>query len=161
MLGEGKVRMMRLGLLLTCVISATVLAMPAAAQEDSRVPSVTIDAPQLSETQAGKIDWYRQFAISKPAEARPVWQAEPTEDLSMQFSGSDRWEFSIDRLSRPSASISPLPREEMQAGATFKITPRFSVGGEVSVGADDLNAVSTWEERDVETGIRLKSAFKF
>lgn len=161
MLGEGKVRMMRLGLLLTCVISATVLAMPAAAQEDSRVPSVTIDAPQLSETQAGKIDWYRQFAISKPAEARPVWQAEPTEDLSMQFAGSDRWEFSIDRLSRPSASISPLPREEMQAGATFKITPRFSVGGEVSVGADDLNAVSTWEERDVETGIRLKSAFKF
>lgn len=161
MLGEGKVRTMRLGLLLTCVISATVLAMPAAAQEDSRVPSVTIDAPQLSETQAGKIDWYRQFAISKPAEARPVWQAEPTEDLSMQFSGSDRWEFSIDRLSRPSASISPLPREEMQAGATFKITPRFSVGGEVSVGADDLNAVSTWEERDVETGIRLKSAFKF
>ena len=152
---------MRLGLLLTCVISATVLAMPAAAQEESRAPSVTIDAPQLSETQAGKIDWYRQFAISKPAEARPVWQAEPTEDLSMQFSGSDRWEFSIDRLSRPSASISPLPREEMQAGATFKITPRFSVGGEVSVGADDLNAVSTWEERDVETGIRLKSAFKF
>ncbi|HRX75556.1 MAG TPA: hypothetical protein P5341_15700, partial [Hyphomonas sp.] len=103
----------------------------------------------------------RQFAMSKPSESRPVWQAESTEDLSMQFSGSDRWEFSIDRLSRPSASVSPLPREEMQAGATFKITPRFSVGGEVSVGADDLNAVSTWEDRDVETGIRLKSAFKF
>ena len=33
--------------------------------------------------------------------------------------------------------------------------------GEVSVGADDLNAVSTWEDRDVETGVRLKSAFKF
>jgi hypothetical protein len=49
----------------------------------------------------------------------------------------------------------------MQAGATFKITPRFSVGGEVSVGADDLNAVSTWEDREVETGVRLKSAFKF
>ena len=32
---------------------------------------------------------------------------------------------------------------------------------EVSVGADDLNAVSTWEDRDVETGVRLKSAFKF
>jgi hypothetical protein len=152
---------MRLGLLLTCAISATVLALPAAAQEDSRVPSVTVEAPQLSETQAGKVDWYRQFAVSKPIEARPVWQAEPSEDVSMQFTGSDRWEFRIDKLSRPSANISPLPRQQMQAGATFKITPRFSVGGEVSVGADDLNAVSTWEDRDVETGVRLKSAFKF
>ncbi len=154
-------QIMRLGLLLTCVFSATVLAMPAAAQEDSRLPTVTVDAPQLSETQAGKVDWYRQFAISKPVDARPVWQSESSEDVSMQFSGSDRWEFRIDKLSRPSASLSPLPRQEMQAGATFKITPRFSVGGEVSVGADDLNAVSTWEERDMETGVRLKSAFKF
>jgi len=152
---------MRLGLMLSCAFVMTAVAMPAAAQEDSRASAVTVEAPQLSETKAGKVDWYRQFAMSKPSESRPVWQAESTEDLSMQFSGSDRWEFSIDRLSRPSASVSPLPREEMQAGATFKITPRFSVGGEVSVGADDLNAVSTWEDRDVETGIRLKSAFKF
>jgi len=147
--------------MLSCAFVMTAVAMPAAAQEDSRASAVTVEAPQLSETKAGKVDWYRQFAMSKPSESRPVWQAESTEDLSMQFSGSDRWEFSIDRLSRPSASVSPLPREEMQAGATFKITPRFSVGGEVSVGADDLNAVSTWEDRDVETGIRLKSAFKF
>ena len=152
---------MRLGLMLSCVISMTALALPAAAQEDSHAPAVTVEAPQLSETQAGGIDWYRQFAFSKPSEARPVWQAEPTEDVSMQFSGSDRWEFSLDRLSRPTAAVSPLPREEMQAGATFKITPRFSVGGEVSVGADDLKAVSQWEDREVETGIRLKSAFKF
>jgi hypothetical protein len=152
---------MRLGLMLSCAIAITAVALPAAAQEDSRASAVTVEAPQLSETKAGKVDWYRQFAMSKPSESRPVWQAESTEDLSMQFSGSDRWEFSIDRLSRPSASVSPLPREEMQAGATFKITPRFSVGGEVSVGADDLNAVSTWEDRNVETGIRLKSAFKF
>jgi len=152
---------MRLGLMLSSLIAITALALPAAAQEDSRTVSVTMDAPQLSETKAGQVDWYRQFALSKPAEARPVWQAEPSEDVSMQFSGNDRWEFNIDKLSRPSATVSPLPREEMQAGATFKITPRFSVGGEVSVGADNLNSVSQWEERAVETGIRLKSAFKF
>lgn len=152
---------MRLGLMLSSLIAITALALPAAAQEDSRAAAVTLEAPQLSETKAGKVDWYRQFALSKPAEARPVWQAEPTEDLSMQFAGSDRWEFSLDKLSRPSATVSPLPREEMQAGATFKITPRFSVGGEVSVGAEDLNSVAQWEDRNVETGIRLKSAFKF
>ena len=149
---------MRLGLLLSSVFAVTVLAMPAAAQEDSSA-AVTLEAPQLSETQVGSVDWYRQFAFSKPADARPVWEAEPSEDVSMQFGGNTRWEFNLDKLSRPSAS--PLPREEMQAGATFKITPRFSVGGEVRVGADDLNAVSQWEDREVETGIRLKSAFKF
>ena len=152
---------MRLGLMLSSMIAITALALPAAAQDDSAPAAVTVEAPQLSETKSGKVDWYRQFALSKPADARPVWQAEPSEDLSMQFSGSDRWEFSLDKLSRPSITTSPLPREEMQAGATFKITPRFSVGGEVSVGADDLNAVSQWEDREVETGIRLKSAFKF
>ena len=150
---------MRLGLMLSSVIAITVLALPATAQEDSSAPAVTVEAPQLSETQAGSVDWYRQFAFSKPADARPVWQAEPSEDVSMQFGGNTRWEFSLDKLSRPNTS--PLPREEMQAGATFRITPRFSVGGEVSVGADDLNAVSKWEDREVETGIRLKSAFKF
>ena len=65
----------------------------------------------------------------------------------------------LDKVSR--TDLSPLPREEMQAGATFRITPRFSVGGEVSVGADELNDTSTWESREVEAGIRLKSAFKF
>jgi len=145
--------------MLSGLVAVTVLAMPAAAQEDSSAKSVTIEAPQLSDTQAGKVDWYRQFAFSKPTDARPVWQAEPSDDVSMQFGGNTRWEFNLDKLSRPGTS--PLPREEMQAGATFKITPRFSVGGEVSVGADDLNAVSKWEDREVEAGIRLKSAFKF
>jgi hypothetical protein len=49
----------------------------------------------------------------------------------------------------------------MQAGATFRVTPRFSVGGEVSVGAERLNDTSQWEYSQLETGIRLKSAFKF
>ncbi|MEZ5953828.1 MAG: hypothetical protein R3C13_05915 [Hyphomonas sp.] len=139
----------------------TALALPAAAQEAAPAPSTQLDSPQISDTRAGSVDWYRQFALAKPTEARPVWQAEPSEDVSMQFGGNTRWEFSLDKLSRPDSAVSPLPREEMQAGATFKITPRLSVGGEVSVGADKLNDVTQWEERNVEAGIRLKSAFKF
>ena len=152
---------MRLGLVFSLTVAVAALAMPAVAQEAVPAPITQIDTPQLSDTKAGKVDWYRQFALTKPADARPVWQAEPTEDLSMQFSGTTRWEFSLDKLSRPSSSLSPLPREEMQAGATFRVTPRLSVGGEVSVGAEDLNNVTQWEDRNVEAGIRLKSAFKF
>ncbi len=150
---------MRLGLMASSLIALSALALPAAAQDASEKTVVTVDAPSLSETNSARSDWYRQFAQSKPAEARPVWQAEPTEDFSVKFGTDTRWQLSLDKLSRPGAS--PLPREEMQAGATFRITPRFSVGGEVSVGADNLNDTSQWDNREIETGIRLKSAFKF
>jgi hypothetical protein len=80
----------------------------------------------------------------------------------MRLGGDSRWELSLDKFTR--LGVSPLPREEVQAGATFKITPRFSVGGEVSIRADELNELNDsarWENQDVEAGIRLKSAFKF
>ncbi len=80
----------------------------------------------------------------------------------MRLGGNSRWELSVDKFTR--LGTSPLPREEVQAGATFKITPRFSVGGEVSIGAEELNELNDsarWENQSVEAGIRLKSAFKF
>ena len=56
---------------------------------------------------------------------------------------------------------SPLAREEMRAGANFRITPRISVGGEFSIGADELDDTTKWQEQQLEAGIRLRSAFKF
>jgi len=143
----------------TIVIALCALAMPAAAQDDVPAPAMEMATPSISETSAAKSEWYRQFAQAKPVSAEPVWQAQADKEFSMQFGGDTRWQLNIDKVSRN--DLSPLPREEMQAGATFRITPRFSVGGEVSVGADELNDTSTWESREVEAGIRLKSAFKF
>ena len=59
------------------------------------------------------------------------------------------------------ADDSPLPREEMRAGATYQFTPRFSLGGSVSLGAEELDDVSTWKEQDVKAGVRRKTTFKF
>ncbi|KCZ51138.1 NtrZ family periplasmic regulatory protein [Hyphomonas pacifica] len=150
---------MKLSFAITAGILFAALAMPATAQDAMPAPSIEVKAPTLSETESAQSEWYRQFAQPKPADSKPVWQAEPTQDFSMQFGGDKRLRFSLDKVSRP--GLTPLPREEMQAGATFLITPRFSVGGEVSVGADKLDDKSTWESREVEAGIRLKSAFKF
>lgn len=150
---------MKWGFLSAVIALCAALAMPAAAQEAVSGPGMDVTKPSISETDAAKIEWYRQFAQPKPADTHSVWQAAPTAEFSMQFGGNNRWQLSLDKLSRN--GFSPLPREEMQAGATFRITPRLSVGGEVSVGADELNDASTWESREVETGIRLKSAYKF
>ena len=150
---------MKPGLILSVTLISAMLALPAMA--DPVVPDdvLTVQAPSLSESKAAEADWYRQFAQPKPADTKPVWQPEPTDDFSVQFGGNTRWQLNLDMLTRPNSS--PLPREQMQAGATFRVTPRFSVGGEVSVGAERLNDTSQWEDSQLETGIRLKSAFKF
>ena len=150
---------MKLSFAITAIALSAALAMPAAAQDAVPAPDMEMGVPTLSESPAAEAEWYRQFAQPKPAEQASAWQIEPSEQFSMQFGGNKRWQLNLDRLSRP--GLTPLPREEMQAGATYRITPRLSVGGEVSVGADQLNNKSTWEDREVETGIRLKSAYKF
>ena len=150
---------MKPGLILSVTLLSAMLALPALADPVVGDDVPTVQAPSLSESKAAEADWYRQFAQAKPADAKPVWQPEPTDDFSVQFGGNARWQLNLDMLTRPNSS--PLPREQMQAGATFRVTPRFFVGGEVSVGAERLNDTSQWEDSQLEIGIRLKSAFKF
>jgi hypothetical protein len=150
---------MKPGLILSITLISAMLALPAMAGPAVADDVLTVQAPSLSESKAAEADWYRQFAQPKPADTKPVWQPEPTDDFSVQFGGNARWQLNLDMLTRPNSS--PLAREQMQAGATFRVTPRFSVGGEVSVGAERLNDTSQWEDSQLETGIRLKSAFKF
>ncbi len=149
---------MRFSALISSTLAMTAFALPALAQ------GAALPAPSRSESSAAQPEWYRQYAVTTPAENRPTWQAEPVDDFSVVIGGDQRWQLNFDKLSRPSATASPFPREQVQAGASFRITPRFSVGGEVSVGAEELAELPTknsWDNRDVEAGIRLKSAFKF
>ncbi len=140
---------------------AIMFAAPAFAQQAGETPvQNSLDRPALSDTETGQTDWYRQFAVvQSQVDNSSTWQTEPSDDTSFVWSQGKRWQLSIDLLSRPDTS--PLPREEMQAGATFRITPRFSIGGEVSLGAQELDDSSQWEEQQIEAGIRLKSAYKF
>lgn len=144
---------------LSFALAAAALSAPAAAQVSAGDKAVRIEAPKSSETPSARAEWYRQFSEARPAENRPQWQAEPSQDFSMRIGGNSRWELSVDKITRLGST--PLPREEVQAGATFRISPYLSVGGEVTIGADELNDAARWESQDVEAGIRLKSAFKF
>lgn len=142
--------------------TAAVFALGANAQEGYADGAISIDAPMPSETEKAEPDWYRQYTIIAPPstiETNPALQSAPSEDFSLNWSDAGRWQFSIDLTSRPDDS--PLPREEMSAGATFQITPRFSVGGDVSVGGQELETGSPWNNEDVETGVRFRSAFRF
>ncbi len=145
---------------ISCIAAATVLVLPAVAQEQAEVSrSLGIATPTPSETPAAQSEWYRQFTASRPADTLPQWQGEAVSDFSVTFGNNQRWQFNLDKITRQGETF--LPREEMQAGATLRLSPRVSVGGEVSIGADESRDPARWEERDIEAGIRLRSAFRF
>ena len=142
-------------LLLASLVAFGGLALPAMAQQD--VPEMP--APTLSETDEAQPDWFQSFTFGDSDFMAPIWQDRPSQTFSLAWIKGDRWSLSLDLTSRENDS--PLPREEMLAEAEFRITPRFSVGGELSIGAEELDDANRWEDQEIEAGIRLRSAFKF
>jgi hypothetical protein len=128
-------------------------ALPATAQSEP----VELSAPKASETEKAAPEWYRQFTLNSPSEQTPIWQGAPSKQVKLAWIEGEKWQLSVDLTSRPDGS--PLAREEMRAGADFRITPRISVGGVLTLGANDVD--QSLQSEEIETGIRLRSAFKF
>ncbi|MGB3626357.1 MAG: NtrZ family periplasmic regulatory protein [Henriciella sp.] len=143
-------------ILATSFAIATLSALPAVAQSTP----IELSAPTMSETDKAEPDWYRQFTLSSPSDEAPIWQTQPSKQVKLAFVKGDKWQLSVDLTSRPDDS--PLAKEEMRAGAEFRITPRISVGGTLSVGSNDIDQTfQQFEGEEIEAGIRLRSAFKF
>ncbi len=147
--------------LLTAMLTGGMVATTATAQSGMSSRVVEVEPPAPSETPVAEPDWYRQFTLKSDADlSRDAGlQLAPEKGLSLDFSNVRGWQFRVDLRTRDNQS--PLPREEMSAGATFRITPRLSIGGDLSVGAHELDDASQWDDQQLEAGIRLRSAFKF
>lgn len=118
------------------------------------------DAPTPETSLLPQMDWSRNFTISEaPQAADPNALSLQEKSQTLHFGGNGRWQMNIDLITRPDDS--PLPREEYTAGAMYQFTPRFSLGGSLSVGAQELDDVSRWQEQEVEAGVRLETTFKF
>lgn len=108
-------------------------------------------------------NWSRNFTLSETAQPSPsdpvpgVTLQERSQDF--QIGGDGRWNMNLHVTTR--SEESPLPREEYRAGAMYQFTPRFSFGGSVSVGAEELDDVTRWQEQEVEAGVRLETTFRF
>jgi hypothetical protein len=144
---------------LTASLAALLFGAGVAAAQDAERP----DAPPLpiassSSSDAAIPDWYQRFTFREGEAQRPVWTGASERDVQYNWNKGERWQLQLAVTSRE-GDIG-LAREEMEAGATFNITPRFSFGGSVRLGAEDL-APNAVRDQQFETGIRLKSAFKF
>ena len=138
---------------------AVIFTGSAFAEDGENAASLRLEAPTIAETDRAEPDWFQAFTSDSLSKGFDIWQAGPDQDVSFSWIKGDRWQLNIDLTSR--GDESPLPKEEVSAEATFRLTPRISIGGSVSIGADELNRDSLWQDEDVETGVRLKSAFKF
>ncbi|MEL7111377.1 MAG: NtrZ family periplasmic regulatory protein [Pseudomonadota bacterium] len=141
--------------LLVSLVSIGCLALPAMAEQD--VPEMP--APSISESDLAEPDWFQTFNFSSADFSTPIWENTPARTFNLAWINGDRWSLSLDLTSREEGSA--LPREEMMAEAEFRITPRISVGGELTIGAEEFDDTAQWEDQEIEAGIRLRSAFKF
>lgn len=141
-------------------------AMPASVDKvevtEAMVDIVTdMGAPSIAETDRAQPDWYQQFTFSNNDISSPALQDVQSQTLNLSWIKGERWSVSVDLTSRDYAGNTALPTEEMSANAEFMITPRISVGGEVSFGTTEAEKIDTMPTDQTEAGIRLRSAFKF
>ena len=139
------------------LLALTVGTGAAFAQDAEEARKLPITAPASSD--AAVPDWYQRFTFREGEAQRPVWTGASEQDVQYNWNKGERWQLQLALTSRDGDT--GLAREEMEAGATFNITPRFSFGGSVRLGADDLDPRAVGNQQQIETGIRLKSAFKF
>lgn len=93
---------------------------------------------------------------------RSVLPLAPVEKDQLEFSWKPggKWGITLDLTSRSENSL--LPKEEVAAGLSYQVTPRFRFGGSVTLNGDSLSRPQQDFKQEVdEAAVRLESAFSF
>jgi hypothetical protein len=156
-------------------LAATLVAAPAFAQvgKGSDVPATPqslasqpaskgVDASQPSPQLNLGLD------INKSTE-RPALSLAPIEkdQLELLWKPGGKWGITLDLTSRADNQL--LPREELAAGLSYQVTPRFRFGGGVTLKGDSLTeslgkpggTFKDFKDEGGEAAVRLESAFSF
>src|SRR5262245_47114316 len=100
---------------------------------------------------------------------RPVLPLAPIEkdQLELLWKPGGKWGITLDLTSRADNQV--LPREELAAGLSYQVTPRFRFGGGVTLKGDSLTeslskpgaTFKDFKDEGGEAAVRLESAFSF
>lgn len=144
-------------------ISAALIAAPAWADEPVKAdaPAIVTDVKPTA-----PIKWYESFVYraDKNFDSQSLLVAPTTEtdEFGLVWGGKGRWGLTLDMTRRQGDDVHILPGEEISAGAFYQFSPRFRIGGGISVGGEQLSKdASRWDDQENETGIRIESAFSF
>lgn len=168
---------MRITAQLFC-LAASLVAAPAFAQGGkdsgpvSAAPQTLSSAPKTSLTttqQQASPSLNLGLGFSKGGTERTYLPLAPIQkdELALSWQPASKWGLTLDLTSRSQNDF--LPREEVTAGVTYQVTPRFRFGGGVTVRGDSLaqslsspGTTNFSNAKDgAEASVRIESAFSF
>lgn len=157
-------------------LAASLAAAPAFAQTPGKDSGHVSAAPQtlssskqaLTATEAPSPSLNLGLGLSKGGTERTLLPLAPIQkdELALTWQPSSKWGLTLDLTSRAQNEI--FAREEVTAGVTYQVTPRFRFGGGVTVKGDSLaqslsnpGASFTNRQDGAEASVRIESAFSF
>jgi hypothetical protein len=86
------------------------------------------------------------------------------DQVELKWKPAGNWDVTLDLTSRSQNDL--FPREEVTAGVGYQVTPRFRLGGGVTVKGDSLatslsNPAQNFGREGTEASVRIESAFSF
>jgi hypothetical protein len=86
------------------------------------------------------------------------------DQLELKWKPAGNWDVTLDLTSRSQNEL--FAREEVTAGVGYQVTPRFRLGGGVTVKGDSLasslsNPAQNFGRDGTEASVRIESAFSF
>jgi hypothetical protein len=152
--------------LAACLAGAPAFAQVGKGGQATSAAPQTLTGPALAaqsqtETQLKAQSGNLGLGFNKSTE-RSVLPLAPIEKDQLEFSWKPggKWGITLDLTSRSENSV--LPKEEVAAGLSYQVTPRFRFGGSVTLNGDSLSRPETDFKQEVdEASVRLESAFSF
>lgn len=162
---------MRISASLFC-LAATLVSAPAFAQGSGggattqSLSQPTRSAQQADEEKAGAFAF--GLGLNRDQSERTLLPVGPiTKDqVALSWKPASNWDVTLDVTSRSQTANGLFAREEVTAGVTYQVTPRFRLGGGVTVKGDSLaeslsNPANNFGREGNEASVRIESAFSF
>lgn len=166
---------MRLSTSLFCLAAASLVAAPAFAQgQGASAPAQSLSQTQrtgeAAETEEASPGFNLGLGLSRGQTERSLLPVGPIskDQVALSWKPANNWDVTLDLTSRSQNDLPNqlFPREEVTAGVTYQVTPRFRLGGGVTVKGDSVaeslsNPASNFGKEGNEASVRIESAFSF
>jgi hypothetical protein len=159
---------MRISTSLFC-LAASLVAAPAFAQGSGTASTQTLSQPARSSQQPAQ-EASPQFnfglGLNRGQTERSLLPVGPIvkDQVELNWKPANNWDVTLDLTSRSQNDL--FAREEVTAGVTYQVTPRFRLGGGVTVKGDSVaeslsNPAANFGKEGSEASVRIESAFSF
>lgn len=127
-------------------------------------------ASQAAEQPAQASPFNFGLGINKGGTERSLLQVGPIlkDEVELTWKPANNWDVTLDLTSRSQNELPTqlFPREEVTAGVTYQVTPRFRLGGGVTVKGDSVaeslsDPATRFGKEGSEASVRIESAFSF